>query len=291
MSDTAVVNVVPTVVTVTVNSNQPTVTITDSSIAAITVTDNSTSQVTVIGNVTPQITVTGATPVTVLGDEKPVVVINTGVGNKYDTATVIAMLAGQLTSTQMAASLASDLTKLADLWVSVGADVLLTLGAGNSLIATSVIATDAKIALSAVDIKADTAGKLSAQVSLIEQTAQQISQSVVDLELSTTGALEVHDTAFIQTAYDINLVATDVLAINGPGGDIETLTSSIGINAAGLILESEARILVNGKADVNTATLTIQGDLISAAVLKLLLLLKEFFPKSTARNLVQQNIL
>jgi len=263
----AVVNVVPTVITVTVTDNQPTVTITDSSIAAITVTDNSTSQVTVIGNVIPQITVTGATPVTVLGDEKPVVVINTGVGNKYDTATVIAMLAGQLTSTQMAASLASDLTKLADLWVSVGADVLLTLGAGNSLIATSVIATDAKIALSAVDIKADTAGKLNARAASIELTAIQISQSVTDLETSVNGSLSAHTTLINQTADDIDLVATDVLAINGPGGDIETLTSSIGINAAGLILESEARILVNGKADVNTATLTIQGDLIDLQVI------------------------
>lgn len=182
-------------VSVTINETPVNVSIADNT-PAVTVTDLTTRIVTVI-DAAPQIT---------LGvDQQPRVIVNTGVGGVYDTATVLGMLEGNLDHEHMVPALKVDLEMLRLLRERVGVGSVLTSDDGDSILQTGIDWTNSQITQWASDISTTWDGNLTEAVSIINQTANEISLSVSLLEESMDGQFSDANSLIAQTAFDIRL--------------------------------------------------------------------------------------
>jgi hypothetical protein len=178
--------------------------------------DTGTPVTTIVDNTTGLSTVVDASPIqTIISDERPNVVVRSGSGGHMDLTSIMTMLTGRLTPGHMDPNLYQDLNMLRDLWVRIGNDLLLTYPDGVIIQEAGRSYTTQAITDTVNSINVTIGGAVSANTSLIQQTAVAITQSVNSLELAVNGDLAVHDSRITQTATDINQTVTALVSTDG----------------------------------------------------------------------------
>jgi len=233
----------------------------------VTVQDN-TPQVTVTNNETAVVSIIQANPISLVPiDSQPKVIINTGVGGVYDTSTLLGMFAGILSLDEFSPSLKADLLQLQSLWARIGTQVnLLTATEEISIRQAAIDYTDENITLTVAAIDADTDGKISSAISVIDQKADSISLRVDTFEQDTEDNFTAYNT---QLTANTNSIVASVLrldAIDGPGGDVALLGSELSITESAIAAEVTARELTDGNLIETNSNLALAVDTISAAV-------------------------
>lgn len=252
--------------TIVVTDNTPDISVTSNTLPIINIIDNSTQAVTIV-EATPQINIVGGGPVTIVGETRPKVIINLGVGGAYDVSTVLAMVLGLIDLEHLDASLASTITGLRDQWARIGYGLIMGYPEGVDLIETSQTQTNELIQSTAVALHVTIDGEVDLKISTVTQTAETIDLRVSALEIDYDGQLLALDSRITINADSIISTVSRLTQVDGPGGDIEQLTSQITQQADNLALEVVARILTDAGLAETSAALVLQSDSLLLAVI------------------------
>ena len=224
----------------------------DTGTPKVTITDNSGS-----------VTIIEANPVYVSAAEgNPRVIVNNG-GYAGNVSILMEDLIGKLTRLQMDPGLASDLKKLESLWIRIGNELLLTYPEGLAIQEAGREYTDSSILDVVADINVSVDGKINIAYSSITQTTDAIDQRVTSIQGETDARLVVAESRILQTEESITSTVSRLDTIDGPGGSVELLQSSIDQNADSISLEVTARESVAGELLTAQSNITLLSDSVS----------------------------
>lgn len=201
---------------------------------------------------------------TVIAEDNLNLIINNG-GYAGTVTVLLDDLLGKLTRNQMSPGLASDLERLEALWTRIGSELLLTYSEGLDIQEAGRLYTDSSIIDAVADITITTDGKIDAAYSLINQTAYAITQTVTQIEGDLTDRFVVNESMISQTADSISSVVTRLDTIDGPGGSVELLQSSILQTASSIDLEVTARTNLEGVVTEATTSISLLSDSLTLA--------------------------
>lgn len=237
------------------------VTIQEDPVPVIVGTD--TPKVTITDSLTGNVTVIQSKPVTVSAAEGNPTVIIHGNGSIADTSIMLDNLIGTLTRVQMTPELASDLSRLEDLWIRIGNELILTYPDGISIQEAGRNYTDTSITDTVADINVSVDGKIDIAYSSIDQKADSINQRVTDIKGETDGRLVVAESLITQTAESITSTVSRLDTIDGPGGSVELLQSSIDQTVDSITLEVSARQEVSNNLEEAKSSISLLTDSIT----------------------------
>lgn len=227
--------------------------------------DTATPTVTITDATTQEVTVLQTQPTVTIANDSPVIVID---GFDYnvtsiETSVVLSSLIGQLTRLHLSTALNLDLEHLEDLWIRLGNEIVLTYPDGVSIQEAGRNYTDQSITDIVADINVSIDGKLDIAYSYIDQTASAIDQLIVSIQGETDARMVVAESRILQTESSITSTVSRLDTIDGPGGSVELLQSSIDQTADSLTLEVAARTLTDGNLISAQSDISLLSDSIT----------------------------
>lgn len=229
------------------------------------VIDTGTPELTITDNQGSVTVVEADTVQAIIAEDNTKLIINNG-GYSGTVSVLLEDLLGSLTRDHMTASLSSDLELLESLWTRVGTELLLTYPDGVAIQEAGTEYTDTSITNAVSDITIDTENKIDASYSTLTQRADSIELSVVSLEGDLTDRLIIDESLITQTSSAITSVVSRLDTIDGEGGAVELLQSSISQTTSAIVAEVTAReTLENSLTETNTSVSLLADSVILAS--------------------------
>ena len=229
----------------------------------------------VIDSATPRITITDIENNVTIIEENPVivtagsnnskVVVSNGWGS-FGLSDLLTSLTGKLTRIHMDPDLEADLNRLESLWIRIGNELLLTYPDGVAIQEAGRQYTDTSILDAVADINISIDGKIDIAYSYINQTASSIDQRIVSMEGNTNDRFIINESRILQTEESITSTVSRLDTIDGPGGAVELLQSSIAQTASSLDLEVSARQQLGEDLITAQSSISLISDSISLMV-------------------------
>lgn len=229
------------------------------------VIDSGTPKIT-ITDIENNVTVIEENPITITaGSNNSKVVVSSGWGS-FGLSDLLTNLTGKLTRIHMDPDLESDLNRLESLWVRVGNELLLTYPEGVAIQEAGREYTDSSILDAVSNINISTDGKIDVAYSYINQTASSIDQRIVSMEGDTEARFVINESRILQTESSITSTVSRLDTIDGAGGSVELLQSSIDQTASSLDLEVSARLQLADDLLTAQSTISLLSDSIGLMV-------------------------